>query len=45
MDEGLSMELSYKGNLTVNELQNTSLKEYADIFVNTVNSDFTSIDF
>ena len=39
------MELSYKGNLTVNELQNTSLKEYADIFVNTVNSDFTSIDF
>lgn len=44
MDDGLLMELSDKGNLTVNELKNTLLKDYAGIFVNTVNSDFTSID-
>lgn len=43
-DQGLLKKLSEKGQLTVDELKNTPLNEYAKIFVDTNYSDFVSGD-
>lgn len=41
-EQGLLKELSEKGQLTVDELKNTPLNEYAEIFVDADFSDFVS---